>query len=224
MVSWDMSSRSSVPRGPIRLDSDSAGHLARLARALGRPPSLAIDPAAIEDVEAELRTVIPYGVIALLAVEQRLPAALVELTESIRTFHEAQEQPLGALGFDHVAFALLSDTGEWGDEPCFGLFRRTSDRTAPAGMARWDLRKPVRGGQPFGLAEYLDERWHLGTDAPASPPITVTIEPPAPQHVFVVHATFGRGRLRARGEGKVTVEFDDGTTRTLAERFVTPSD
>jgi hypothetical protein len=47
----------------------------------------------------------------------------------------------------------------------------------------------------------------------------ITVAKPEVVEEYVTHATFGRGRVVSRAEGKVTVEFADAT-RTLAQAFV----
>lgn len=215
-----------LPRGAVDLTPDTRALLGRLAKRLGRPLSAAIEPELVLAAEEELGARIPLEVLALLAAEGRLPGDLFALTDGIRAFYAAQDHDLGELAFDHVAVALLSDldfAGGWGAEPVFAIVRRQDDRAAPPRYARYELRNPTPNGTPYSLAEYLAERHHMVLGAVAGEAFDFALAKAAVNAEVVTHAKFGRGKVTARGEGKVTVAFDDGTTRTLAERFVTPA-
>ena len=57
-------------------------------------------------------------------------------------------------------------------------------------------------------------------ERPARPKPTAPAPPPAAER-FVVHAKFGRGRVVGARDGKLDIEFADGTRRLLLEKFVT---
>lgn len=216
-----------LPRGAIELAPTTRSLLGRLAKRQGRPLSGAIEPELVAAAEEELGAPIPLEILALLAAEGRAPGDLFALTDGIRAFYAAQEHDLGEVAFDHVAFAMLTETdftGMWSAEPVFAIVRRQRDRAAPPRYARWELRHPTPNGVPYSLEEYLAERHHMVLGAVAGPELfDFAIAKAAVNAPIVTHAKFGRGRVIGRGEGKVTVAFDDGTTRTLAERFVTPA-
>lgn len=205
-----------LPRGPVDLAPEVATQLGRLAAKLGRPAAVTVDPALVEAAEAELRTAIPFEVLAVLGVENRTLAGLAYWTAEIDAFYAADEAPIR---FPHVAFAQIVGTPEdWTAEPCFAAFARTAER-ATARLVRWDVRKPDRDGTPYSLAQYLVERHELLPRGKAAP-LELTIAAPPVVERWATHTKFGRGRVLARGEGKTKIEFADGV-RTLADNFLT---
>lgn len=205
-----------LPRGPVALAPDVAAQLGQLAAKRGRPAAVTVDPALVGAAESALRTAIPFVVLAVLAVEDRYPAGLVDWTATIDAFYAAGA---GEMRFPHVAFAQLVGTlDDWTAEPCFAAFARTTDR-AQARLVRWDVRKPGPDGAPYSLAQYLAEHHDLRRPGSA-PPLGLAIEAALVVERFATHAKFGRGRVLVRGEGKTKIAFADGV-RTLADAFLT---
>ncbi|WAS95655.1 hypothetical protein [Nannocystis punicea] len=210
-----MAKLTNLPRGPVALAPDVEAQLGRLAAQLGRPAAVTVDPALVEEVEAELRTAIPFEILAVLAVENRYPIWLAAWTRDIDDYYVTSG---GGMRFPHVAFAQLVGTaGDWTAEPVFAAFKRTDDRSE-ARLVRWDLRKPGPNGEPYSLAQYLAERHEPLRPGPAAP-LKLAIEPPPVVERWATHAKFGRGRVLVRAEGKTKIEFADGV-RTLADNFL----
>ena len=210
-----MAKRRPLPRGHVPLDSASAVLLGRLAAQLGRPGSATIAPAPIEEAEAIFHTAIPYDVLAVLAIEQRPLRDLFELTGEARAYYDATEDGLARyLRLDQVV--LFASLPADPSEPRYAGFDKATRRDR-ASVVDWILRKPGVGRHPWSLAAYLEKRWQLaGAEAE---PFALAIEAPPEVVHYATHATFGRGRVVSRADGKAIVEFADGT-RTLAERFL----
>jgi hypothetical protein len=208
----------------VPLAAQSAALLGRLAAQRNRADVVTLVREPIADLEATLGSVIPFDVIALLAVEERPLSGLLDLTARLSDYYDVESRALGRalareLGWKHVAFAMLVGTpDDWTEEPRFAAFARGIDR-ATATLVEWVARKPSPGAHPYSLARYLEEKWHV-TDAPA-PPLQLVLASAQPVGGYAVHPKYGRGRVLARGDGKTTLEFADGSTRRLADPFLT---
>jgi hypothetical protein len=204
-----------LPRGRVSVELGSADLLGHLAEQLGRPRSATLDPGPIEQAEIALGTAIPYDVLAVLAIEQRSLRAIFETTIEAREFYDATQRGLARdLGFDKVVlFAILP-----GDpaEPRYAGFDKTARPRPRVGhrmgtaQARHRPHTVVAGQLPRSSRQIV----------PASaPPFALAFDAPPEVVQYATHPKFGRGRVLARADSKVTVEFSDGK-RTLAERFV----
>ncbi|HEY0252131.1 MAG TPA: hypothetical protein VGC41_11430, partial [Kofleriaceae bacterium] len=103
------------------------------------------------------------------------------------------------------------------EEPIFAAFRKSRDRSSVV-LYEWVVRKPAIGEHPYSWERYVREVHGITATLGREPPLVTVAQAEA---VYVLHPTFGRGKVVRRGEGKVTVEFSDAT-RTLGEAFVTP--
>jgi hypothetical protein len=211
--------------------------LARVHEVLAPGSALQVRADELAAVEAELGSVVPDAVIAFLLARGRTLGLLVELTRERNAYAEATHGPAVA-GDPRGRLVIVDSFGDW-PRTSVG-YRPTRERSEPM-LVRWDWKKWVAwSAYPETIEVYLREHFAAGEPtAPASRPgVDLTVAPgddalarfsprivaplPAVER-FVVHPKFGRGRVRRDLGDRLEIDFEDGGTRVLLARFVTPA-
>ncbi|MEZ4385533.1 MAG: hypothetical protein R3A79_29720 [Nannocystaceae bacterium] len=208
----------------IALPVDLARSLTAIRLRRGHPAEAAAEAQVrahqLRHAEETLRCTIPDAVIAYVVsgVGERAAAGvdgLIALTQDLQAA-QGDERPVHRA--ERVAFDY--DNGN------FLAFHRGSERAATS-YQLLDHEESYRSG-PSGdlgerLARLIDEDI---TDSTPGFAVILDDTPPAPEPdaAWVTHAKFGRGSVTrteptSRGD-KLTIDFEDGETRTLLARFV----
>jgi len=184
---------------------------------LSHPP--VVDGGALDSAVAYLGHDVPDDVLAYLAALGISLATALEGEGEIESFYEAQEERdwRKHAHYDHVPFDA------WGDWPrMYAMFERTSDAIGVLNI------KTMTIDRFASMGHYIDWRWGDQVNFDEAVDIAdfkpaITRAPPKGAR-RVVHVKFGTGTVLAEAEGKLQIDFGEHGIKTIAEKFVSPSE
>lgn len=230
-------------RGLLALRRALCERLPERAQELG-PRGRTMTLASLEQIEAELGVVLPFDVIALVALGipilarasgldrdglgvQDEPAAFAPWVPIAATEATAMDPDYEPSPTDQVIFAMTLCVSAQahdrrGDPMVLVLDEAHPDEAEPQRLSAFLRRRlALRYDESSAWTDVLARA--AGDDRPLEPGCIAEIvdDRPAPTAVRVFHAKFGAGTVVRGLEGeKVEVRFDVGGTRTLLEKFL----